>query len=113
MRCHPSHLRRLRSSCQGVAGLRLRMTSPSNLSPATPARCALGGTGEPVASGEAETGAEPDLEEIALHAPWTKGLIYCDMEGFAVEEDGTRILLDECGSPVYPPEGRFRVEWLP
>jgi hypothetical protein len=43
---------------------------------------------------------------------WAKGLIYCDMEGFAVLSAGSLILLDECGSHVYPPEGRFRVEWL-
>jgi hypothetical protein len=61
---------------------------------------------------EAETGAEPDLEAIALQEPWAKGLVYCDMEGFAVEQDGTLVLLDECGSYAYPPEGRFRIEWL-
>jgi hypothetical protein len=62
---------------------------------------------------DAETGAEPDLEAIALHELWAKGLIYCDMEGWAIEEDGALLLLDECGQHRYPPEGRFRVEWLP
>jgi hypothetical protein len=26
--------------------------------------------------------------------PWARGLVYCDMEGFAVESDGSLILLD-------------------
>ena len=42
------------------------------------------------------TGEYPDLENIALHEEWAKGLVYCDMEGFALEEDGSLLLLDEC-----------------
>jgi hypothetical protein len=38
---------------------------------------------------DTQTGAEPGLEEFALREPWAKGLIYCDMQGFSVEEDGT------------------------
>lgn len=57
-------------------------------------------------------GSEPDLERIALYEDWAKGLTYCDMEGFAVMEDGTLLLLDECGSYRYPPEGRFVVRWI-
>ena len=63
-----------------------------------------GATGEPVTS--------DDREAIALKEPWARGLIYCDMEGFAIESDGTLILLDECGNFVYPPPELFRVEWL-
>ena len=55
------------------------------------------------------TGIYPDLEKIALTEEWAKGLCYCDMEGFAVEEDGTLILLDECCKLAYPPEGRFEI----
>lgn len=58
------------------------------------------------------TGLKPDLEEIALREPWAKGLIYCDMEGFAICDDGSLVLLDECGRHAYPPTGRFQVEWL-
>ncbi len=53
-----------------------------------------------------------DLEWIALNCEWAKGLLSCDMEGFAVEWDGTLVLLDECGTYRYPPGGVFRVEWL-
>ena len=62
----------------------------------------------------AATGApvtDAELAEIALHEPWAKGLIYCDMEGFAVESDGTPILLDECGNYRAPPAGLFKVIW--
>lgn len=55
------------------------------------------------------TGKKPDLEKIALTEEWAKGLVYCDMEGFAVEQDGTLILLDECGAYDVCPEGRFEV----
>jgi hypothetical protein len=60
---------------------------------------------------DAKTKEEPDLEKIALTEGWAKELIYCDMEGFAVLEDGTLILCDECGSFRFAPEGRFVVEW--
>ena len=55
------------------------------------------------------TGEYPDLLDIALTEDWAKGLMYCDMEGFALEEDGTLLLLDECGKFAYCPPGRFRV----
>ena len=55
-----------------------------------------------------KTGEYPDLWEIALNEDWAQELMYCDMEGFAIEEDGTLILLDECGKHRYCPEGRFR-----
>lgn len=68
---------------------------------------------EPVISGfdviDTKTGEYPDLWEIALKEDWAKHLIYCDMEGFAIEEDGTLLLLDECGKHAYCPEGRFTI----
>lgn len=57
------------------------------------------------------TGEEADPYEIALHEDWAKGLVYCDMEGFALQEDGRLILMDECGKFEYCPEGRFKVVW--
>jgi len=62
------------------------------------------------ASGAAVTRA--DMELIAIKEPWAKGLIYCDMEGFAIEEDGTLLLLDECGTYREVPAGLFRVVML-
>ena len=49
--------------------------------------------------------------QIARRCKWAKHLVYCDMEGFAVEEDGTLILLDECGNVAYPPKGMFEIIW--
>lgn len=56
-----------------------------------------------------KTGKEADEYEIALHEDWAKHLMYCDMEGFAIEQDGTLILLDECGQFVYCSSDRFEV----
>ena len=58
-----------------------------------------------------KTGEEADPYEIALHEDWAKHLMYCDMEGFAIEEDGSLILVDECGRYEYCPVGRFEVRW--
>jgi hypothetical protein len=55
------------------------------------------------------TGQPPDLRNIALTEDWADVLMSADMEGFAIEEDGTLLLLDECGNFAYCPEGRFRV----
>lgn len=58
-----------------------------------------------------KTGKEADAEEIALHEDWAKGLVYCDIEGFAITEDGELILADECGNFAYCPDGRFEVQF--
>ena len=55
------------------------------------------------------TGEYPDLWEIASNEEWAKHLMYCDMEGFAIGEDGSLLLLDECGGVAYCPEGRFTI----
>ena len=60
---------------------------------------------------DVKTGEEADTWDIALNEDWAKHLMYCDMEGFAIEEDGTLILLDECGQYAYCPIGRFDVRW--
>lgn len=56
-----------------------------------------------------KTGEYPDLYNIALKEDWAKGLMYCDMEGFSINEDGQLILSDECGKFVYCPSNRFTV----
>lgn len=56
-----------------------------------------------------KTGAYPDLEKIAIEEDWAQGLIYCDMEGFALMEDGELVLMDECGRFKYCPPDRFEV----
>ena len=56
-----------------------------------------------------KTSKEADICEIALKEDWAKDLIYCDMQGFAILDDGTLVLLDERGKYVYCPNGRFSV----
>lgn len=58
---------------------------------------------------DTKTGQYPDLEKIALTEQWAKHLMYCDMDGFAISEDGNLILMDDCGGQAYAPEGRFIV----
>lgn len=58
---------------------------------------------------DTKTGKYPDVENIALKEDWAKGLIYCDIEGFAVCEDGLLILADECGNFKYCPLDRFKI----
>ena len=55
------------------------------------------------------TGREANPSEIAQNEDWANNLIWCDMDGFAIQEDGCLILLDECGRFVYCPSGRFEV----
>ena len=68
-----------------------------------------------------KTGKEADTYKIALKEDWAKHLIYCDIEGFAIEEDGSLVLLDECGNVAYCPVDRFEIvfeeeetdSWIP
>lgn len=56
------------------------------------------------------TGKEADTYDIALHEQWAKNLVYCDMEGWFIGEDGSLMLADECGNYAYPPDlDRFEV----
>lgn len=55
------------------------------------------------------TGKYPDLKQLALKEEWAQNLIYTDMEGFCINEDGNLLLTDECGNVAYCPPGRFRV----
>jgi hypothetical protein len=50
-----------------------------------------------------------DLEQIALTEEWAKYLMHCDIEQFAIGEDGTLFLLDECGKYECCPPDRFEV----
>lgn len=58
-----------------------------------------------------KTGEEADTYDIALHEDWAKHLCYCDMEGWAIEDDGTLLLVDECGQFAYADRERFKVKW--
>lgn len=56
------------------------------------------------------TGQQADIQTIALEEEWAAGLIYCDMEGWMLDQDGNLSLHDECGGIAYPPDPeRFAV----
>lgn len=58
---------------------------------------------------DTKTGEYPDVENIALNENWAKGLIYCDIDGFLLTEDGNLLLMDDCGNVAYCPSDRFKV----
>ena len=61
---------------------------------------------------DSKTGELANPVEIAVAEEWsTDQLLWCDIEGFAVTEEGDLILLDETGRYTYCPEGRFKVVW--
>jgi hypothetical protein len=55
--------------------------------------------------------ADADLKAIAIDEKWARTLVWSDMAGFAVESDGTLILLDKCGNYAHAPPRLFTVEW--
>lgn len=58
-----------------------------------------------------KTGEYPDCGKIALKEDWAKHLIYCDIDGVYIGEDGTLVLVDDCNNIAYPPAGGFTVKW--
>lgn len=58
-----------------------------------------------------KTGKYSDPCKIAKEEEWAAKLIYCDMKGFAIAEDGDLILVDECGNAAYCPPNRFKIVW--
>ena len=63
----------------------------------------------PFAVIDKQTQKEADEYKIALEEDWAKDLCYCDIDGFAITQDGNIILLDECGKYVYCPYDRFEI----
>lgn len=60
---------------------------------------------------DTKTKEEADTYNIALKEEWAKGLCYCDIDMFVIGEDGTLMLIDDCGKCAYCPQGRFEVKW--
>ena len=54
-----------------------------------------------------------DLKEYALHEFKDDGLVYCDMEGWALQDDGGLLLVDECGNFAYADTERYEVRFDP
>jgi len=58
------------------------------------------------------TGKEPIFDHNHIFKEkWFKnsGLIYCDIDGWYIGEDGALVLIDDCGNAAWPPENRFSV----
>ena len=64
----------------------------------------------PFAVIDKQTKKEADEYEISLKEDWAKCLCYCDLDGFAITQDGNLILLDECGKYTYCPCDRFEIK---
>ena len=58
------------------------------------------------------TGGAPifDFNHV-FREKWFKNssLIYCDIAGWCIDEEGNLFLIDDCDNIAYPPAGRFRV----
>lgn len=54
-----------------------------------------------------------DLEDYALDEFKDAKLVYCDMEGWALADDGGLLLLDECGNFAYADPERYEVRFNP
>lgn len=55
-------------------------------------------------------GEYPNVEKIALKEEWAKGLMYCDIDGFYIGENGELMLADDCGNYAFCPPNRFEVK---
>jgi hypothetical protein len=69
------------------------------------------GHGETFIVIDSKTGKEADTYNIALHEDWAKHLCYCDIDGWAIQDDGTLLLIDDCGQVAYADRERFKVKW--
>lgn len=61
------------------------------------------------------TGKEPIYDHNHLFKEkWFKesNLIYCDISGWAIDEDGYLMLVDDCNNIAYPPSDRFEIVFL-
>ena len=56
------------------------------------------------------TNEVPNISKIVQEEDWAKNLIWCDIDGFFLTEDGQLVLADNTGSIAIAPDGRFVVE---
>lgn len=56
-----------------------------------------------------QTENRPDTEKIVKFETWATHLYSMDIDGFAIQEDGTLILMDDMNNIAYCPEGRFQI----
>lgn len=56
------------------------------------------------------TGQVANEWRIAMDEDWADNLMWADLDGFAIQEDGAFVLLDECGNFAYCPPDRFEMK---
>ncbi len=60
------------------------------------------------------TGKEPIFDHNHIFKEkWFKEsqLIWCDISGWYIDEDGNLCLADDCDNIAYPPANRFKIEF--
>ncbi len=55
------------------------------------------------------TGKLADTYQIAKTEDWANNLLASDIDGFALHEDGTLLLIDDCNNIAYPSRDRFNL----
>jgi len=55
------------------------------------------------------TGKEADEYKIVKSEDWAKHLMLGDIEAFALEDNGSLLLIDDCGNVAYCPDDRFSI----
>lgn len=61
---------------------------------------------------DTKTGEYADTEKIVLYESWAEDLIYCDIDGFYIDENGSLYLRDVRGNMAECPDGRFKVRFF-
>jgi hypothetical protein len=57
------------------------------------------------------TGQEADQIKIIRNESWASHLRTRDIDGWALMDYGTLVLIDNLNRIAYPPEGRFEIVW--
>lgn len=58
------------------------------------------------------TEKEADKEWIIKTEEWANHLVPSSLgRGWAIDEDGTLMLIDECLNVAFAPKNRFKIEW--
>lgn len=50
-----------------------------------------------------------DAYKFCKENEWASHLIYCDIDGFAIGEQGDLMLIDDCSNVAYCPRGMFKI----
>jgi hypothetical protein len=76
-------------------------------------RAYAAGAGEWVSGFEIKNADGSDIDYEKLGQKYKDQLIYCDIDGFYIGEDGQLILMDDCGSYVWVERKDYQIRLLP